>query len=154
MKKRILVFLSSLGIAALLTSCNAGSSPQAFAEKFMTAEHNAWETGNLDVLETLESPDVIYHLPGIDLTGWDAHRDYILQARPNVQDLKQEWKYLSGGGDTFALSYDATATEIATETTPARKASSSYVFAFRMKDGRIAEVWANGTTTYSPAFPK
>jgi hypothetical protein len=36
-------------------------------------------------------------------------------------------------------------------TTPATSIAANYLCAFRTKDGKIAEVWMNGTSTTTPA---
>jgi ketosteroid isomerase-like protein len=135
-------------ITTLLTSCGGGS-PQGFADKFIAAENKAWSTGEIEDLKALESVDVAYHLPGAELVGWKAHEGYILQSRPTVSNLKQNWKYLSGEGNHFVLSYDSTAT-VAGKEGKSAAAVSNFLCAFRMKDGKIAEVWMNGTTTATP----
>jgi ketosteroid isomerase-like protein len=129
----------------LLGSCGGGS-PQSFADKFIAAETKAWNTGDLEDLKAIESVDVIYHLPGLDLKGWKAHEDYILQSRPTISNLKQSWKYLSGEGSHFVLSYDSTATVAGKDGQPPTSVSNNYLFVFRLNDGKVAEVWTNGST--------
>jgi ketosteroid isomerase-like protein len=146
MKKRTLFGLVFL----VVTSCgsnNAGDSAHAFADKFIAAENKAWSTGVVDDLKALEDSNVIYHLPGLEVTGWKVHEDYIVQGRTKVANLKQNWKYLSGEGSHFALAYDSTATLLGEGKTPPSDVANHYLFFFRLKDGRIAEVWANGSTT-------
>jgi ketosteroid isomerase-like protein len=148
MKK--LVFLAL--VASLLTSCSSqdSSSPRAFADKFIEAEHKAWATGNLEDLKALESTSVVYHLPEENIAGWKSHEEYILQARQRISDLKQNWKYLSGEGNHFAMSYQASAVAKSDGTNPAATISTNNLFVFRLENGRIAEVWTNGTTTNAP----
>ena len=132
--------------ASLLTSCTT-TSPRDFADRFIAAENKAWNTGDLTDLEALESAEVIYHLPGIELSGWKAHADYILNGRPTITGLKQNWKYLSGEGNHLVLSYESSAVLKATETS----ISNSYLCVFRLENGKIAEAWMNGSTTNTPA---
>ena len=79
-------------------------------------------------LKNLERDDVVYQLPGADLKGWKAHEDFILNGRGTVSDLKQNWKYLFGEGNHVVLAYGS-------------------------KDERVAEVWANGSTTNKAIEP-
>jgi len=146
MKKRtflVLVFL----VATSCRSNNAGDSAHAFADSFMTAENKAWSTGEVDNLKALEDNNVIYHLPGLDLKGWKAHEDYIVQGRPKIASLKQNWTYLSGEGSHFALAYDSKATLLADGKTSPSDVANNYLFFFRLKDNKIAEVWVNGSAT-------
>jgi len=146
MNKRTLLTLAFL----VVTSCRSNpteDSAQVFADKFIAAEDKAWSTGEVADLKALEDTNVIYHLPGLDVKGWKAHEDYIVQGRPKVANLKQNWKYLSGEGNHFAMAYDSTATMLADGKTPASNVANNYLFFFRLKDARLAEVWVNGTAT-------
>jgi ketosteroid isomerase-like protein len=147
--RRQFLALAFLAIAlSTLASCTQ-TSPADFANRFIEAENKAWKTGDVNDLKALESDDVIYHLPGMDLKGWKAHEDYIQQGRAMVSDLKQNWKYLSGEGNLFVLSYEASGVTRANATTPASAISANYLCAFRTSDGKIAEVWMNGGTATS-----
>jgi ketosteroid isomerase-like protein len=136
--------------ALMLSSCRKESSPREFAEKYIAAEHAAWSTGNLADLEALEDPAVVYHMPGVEMKGWKAHADYITQGRPAVSNLKQNWNYLSGEGNHFALAYDSSAILKANETNPAMSVSNNYLFVVRLSNGKVAEVWMNGSMTSKP----
>jgi ketosteroid isomerase-like protein len=145
--------LTILTIAiCLLTSCTAASteSPAAFANRFIEAENKAWRDGDLADLKAIEADDVIYHLPEMDLKGWSAHESYIQQGRAAVSNMKQSWKYLTGEGNHFVLSYESSADLRPDPTKPATPVTLNYLCAFRVKDGKIAEVWMNGTTATAP----
>jgi ketosteroid isomerase-like protein len=92
----------------------------------------------------------VYHMPGLELKGRKAHTDYIVNGRPTVMNLKQNWKYLSGEGNDFALAYDSSAIVEATDKTPSMSVSNDFLFVLRASNGKIAEVWMNGTTTSKP----
>ena len=134
----------------LFTACSRGNSPQEFADRFIAAENQAWKTGDIGDLKAIEDTDVIYHLPGVDLTGWKAHEDFILNGRNTVLDLKQTWKYLSGENDHIVLGYTSSAVLKADGKNPAQSTSNDYLFVLRLKNQKIAEVWANGSTTNKP----
>jgi len=136
----------------VVTSCssdNSGGSAHAFADKFMAAENKAWSTGDVADLKALEDNNVVYHLPGLDVKGWKAHEEYIVQGRPKISNLKQNWSYLSGEGSHFGLAYDSTATLLGDDKTPPSDVANNYLFFFRLKDNKIAEVWVNGSATNS-----
>src|SRR5262249_37147135 len=101
MKTATLLVLVVL-VAASCRSTPANSepiSPQPFAEKYITAEGKAWSTGDVSDLKALEADDIVFHMPGLELKGWQAHEDYIVHGRPTVENLKQNWKYLTGEGN-------------------------------------------------------
>jgi hypothetical protein len=142
----------AVSVAAMLFlgSCRTENSTQELASKYIAAENDAWNTGNLADLEAVEDPDVVYHMPGLELKGRTAHTDYIIKGRPTVLNLKQNWKYLSGEGNHFALAYASSAIVKANDTTPSMSASNDFLFVVRASNGKVAEVWMNGTTTTKP----
>jgi len=149
MRRRFLTLAFLVTVLPLLSSC-AKTSPEAFANRFIEAENKAWGAGDVNDLKALEADDVIYHLPGMDLKGWKAHEDYIKQGRELVSDLKQNWKYLSGEGNHFIMAYESSGVMGANGATPAASFAVNYLCAFRISDGKIAEVWMNGSSTTTP----
>ena len=129
-------------------------SIKELAEKFIKAEDEAWQNGNFDSLEALEDPDVVYHIPPVqESKGWEAHKQYIQTNRQVLPGIQQDWKYLTGEGNLFALSYKSsgtTAIEIPTMNIPkGKKIATDYLFVLQVKNGRVTEVWSNGTLTLS-----
>jgi len=125
-----------------------------FAEKFIKAEYEAFHKGNFNALEKLEDPNVVYHVsPLPDMVGHEAHKQDILGSKQAVSNLKQEWKYLTGEGNLFALSYKSGGRFIKEKpgfpTPIGKNLATDYLFVLRVKNGRIIEVWANGSTTIS-----
>ncbi len=141
--------------AVVLSALSCGSratanSNREFAQKYIAAENEAWSTGNLAALEALEDPAVVYHMPGLEMQGWKAHSDYIVHGRPTVFNLHQNWKYLSGEGNHFALAYDSSAIMKGDDKNPSSSVSNNFLFVVRLNEGKIAEVWMNGSTTSKP----
>ena len=151
MRLRPALAICALVPALFQNSCTRESSPREIAEKYIAAENKAWSSGSLADLEALEDPDVVYHMPGVELKGWKAHADYIRQGRPKVSDLKKNWKYLSGEGNEFALAYESSAILKGDEKTPATSSANSFLFFVRLANGKLVEVWMNGSTTTGPA---
>ena len=125
-----------------------------FAEKLIKATEDAVIDGNVDALEKLEDPNVIYHMPGgQDRLGHEAHKQDILNLRPAITDVKMEMKYLVGDGNVFALSLKSSGryiSEIPMRPVPVGKNfSDDALFVYRLKDNKIAEVWIHGSSTYS-----
>ena len=125
-----------------------------FGEKFIKAQKEAWKEGKFDALEALESPDVIYHLhPFGDMTGWEGHKQYIQSNSQAATDIQQDWKYLVGEGNLFAISYKSKATAAVDMPTmnvaKGKKVASDYLFVLQVKKNRITEAWLNGTLTVS-----
>jgi len=125
-------------------------SIKEFADKFIKAENEAWLKGNFDALEALEDPNVVYHMPSSqDVVGWEAHKQYILTGRQTISDLRQEWKYLTGEGNLFALSYKSRG--ILTGERPGfppptgKEITSDALFVLRLEEDRIVEAWVNGS---------
>jgi predicted ester cyclase len=127
-------------------------STKDFAEKFIKAENEAWQKGNFKPLEALEDPSVVYHVaPLPDMVGWEAHKQYIMGARQGFPGIKQDWKYLIGEGNLFALSYKSrgmfTGQVPGLPPPTGKEVTSDYLCLFHLKNGRIIESWMYGTTT-------
>ncbi len=125
---------------------------EAFAQKFIKAEEEAWRKGNFDPLEALEEPNVVYHIsPFSDVVGWEAHKQFIQGTVQMVSGLWQEFKYLAGDGNLFALTYKSggrLTSEMPGMPVPKGKEySTDYLCLFRLKGGKVAEAWMNGSIT-------
>ena len=124
-----------------------------FAEKFIKAEDEAWLKGNVDALNAVDDPNVIYHLmPAMpDIVGLEAHKQYIVAARKAFTDMKFEWKYLTGEGNLFAVFY--TSHMMFTGEFPGlppptgKEVTMSEICLCRTKKGKIVEVWMAGAAT-------
>jgi predicted ester cyclase len=121
---------------------------KAFAEKFIKAEDEAFQKGGT-ALAKLEDPNVVYHMSSFgDLVGHEAHKQNIINSHQLASDIKQEWKYLTGECNLFALSYQARYTSkgnIPGWPPAGKEASRDALFLFRLLHGRIVEVWNNGS---------
>jgi predicted ester cyclase len=123
-----------------------------FAEKFIKAEDEAWQNGNFGPLEALEDPNVVYRTPPIpDVVGFEAHKQYIMGVSKAMSNLHQEWEYIVGDGNVFALFYKSSG--LFTGEMPGlppptgKKVTNDGIFVFRLKNGRIVEAWYKGITT-------
>lgn len=127
---------------------------KAFAEKLIKATEEAMINGNVDILEELEDPQVIYHMPGDqDRLGFEAHKHDVLRLRSAIDNLEMEMKYLAGDGNVFALSLKSSGkyvSETTMRSVPVGKNFlDDYLFVERLKNNKIAEVWINGNSTLS-----
>jgi hypothetical protein len=119
-----------------------------FAEKFIKAEDEAFQKGNFEPLKALEDPNVVYHIyPLPDFVGYETHKQSIMSWPQACSDLKQEWKYLTGERNLFALAYKAR--YISTGNLPnwppaGKEATNDSIFLYRLKHGKVVEVWSNG----------
>jgi len=122
-----------------------------FAQKFIKAEDEAWKNGNLDELEKLEDPNLVYHLPPPnDFVGFEAHKQQILGYREGFSDINQEWKYLAGDGNVFALSYKSryiSSGKIPNLPPAGTEITGDSIFVVRLENGKIVEAWSRGSTT-------
>jgi predicted ester cyclase len=123
-----------------------------FADKFIKAEDEVWKNGNIKSLEVIEDPDVVYHFfaLGQELVGFEAHKQQILDSKASYSDIQQEWKYLTGEGNLFALLYKGR--YVSNGKMPGMppaggKVTSDLLFLFMVNKGRITEAWVNGSMT-------
>ena len=111
---------------------------QKFAARFIKAEDMAWQQGDFNALQAIEDPNITFH--SLDIKGWEAHKQYIMNARQNFSGIQQEWHYLTGDGNLFALSYTAYAM------VNNEKMQTDALMLFRIGNGRITDVWLNMNT--------
>jgi predicted ester cyclase len=123
-----------------------------FAEKFIKAEDDAFQKGDFNALAKLEDPKVVYHMGLLgDIVGHEGHKADIMGTRQAVSDLKQEFKYLTGECNIFAISYKAsgrfTSEKLGFPTPIGKTFITDYIFVLRVNKGKLVEAWANGSFT-------
>jgi predicted ester cyclase len=82
--------------------------------------------------------------------GFAAHKKQILDSKASYSDIQQEWKYLTGEGNLFALLYKGR--YVSNGKMPGMppaggKVTSDLLFLFRVNKGRITEAWVHGAMT-------
>ena len=133
-----LIILSILVFNSTLVSAEDAIDLESFAKKFIEAEDQAWQQGDFTALEAVEDPNIVFHGLGVD--NFAAHKQYIINARNSNSGIHQEWEYLTGDGNLFALSYRAEVTAADQTTTV------NALMLFRIGNGRITDVWLNMST--------
>jgi predicted ester cyclase len=124
-----------------------------FAEKYIKAQTEAWLQGKVDGFDELEDPDVVYHFqpPNPDRVGLEGHKKSFETLRKALTDIQLEWKYLTGEGNLFAVSYHARAMftgELPGLPPPTGKeVTFDEVVLCRLEKGKIVEVWMAGSST-------
>jgi hypothetical protein len=123
-----------------------------FAEKGFRAEDEAFQSGNFEPLKALEDPNVVYHyISSGDMVGHEGHKQQIIRSRQLHSDYKQEWQYLTGEGNLYAVSYKGSFRVTGQQpgsTIPAgKKALTNALVVLRVKKGRIVEGWINRSST-------
>lgn len=124
-----------------------------YADKFIAAENAAWLEGNIDALDDVDAPNVVYHLmpPASDVVGRDTHKKLIAAERKAFTNIHLEWKYLTGEGNLFAVFYFQrmmfTGKSAHRPPPTGKRATINEMCLCRVNDGKIAEVWFAGTTS-------
>jgi hypothetical protein len=124
-----------------------------FAEKVIKAEEEAFQKGNFEPLKALEDPNVVYHmLMGLpDMVGHEAHKQQITDSRQIHSFDKQEFKYITGEGNLFVLSYKAsfrvTGEKPGYKIPVGKKVLDHALMVCRVKKGKLIEGWANNNLT-------
>ena len=122
-----------------------------FAAEFVKAEDAAFQQGDFAALSKIEDANVVYHMgmPLGDFVGQEAHKNDIIGSRQACSDLKQEWRYLAGDGNLFAMGYKAsgrfTGEKPGFPTPIGKSFATDYLFLLRVENQKIVEVWAHGT---------
>ena len=124
-----------------------------FAGKFIEAEHQAFQEGNFDALEQIESPNILIHYPAVaDFNGFVEHKQYIMAAREGTKDLQQEWQYVVGEGNIAVLSLkqkmtitvDSPQFQISAGTT----VNADGLFVLKRENDKIAEIWIHSNFAF------
>jgi ketosteroid isomerase-like protein len=118
------------------------SSKQKMAQK----SYEAWNTGNVDLLDEVCAPNLVYHLPpfpDMDLAGL---KEYVTGLRLGFPDFKVWEDEFIDGGETTVTRYTNTATftgETPAMPFPPTGASSTTTGAVvaAWRGGKMVEVW-------------
>ncbi len=130
-------------------------SIEDFAAKFVEAEDAAFQKGDFSPLSKIEDPNVVMHMgpPFGDMLGHEAHKQYVISARKSSTDVKQDWGFLAGDGNLFAMSYKATGRLVADmpglPPMAGKSFANDYLWVLRVENQKIVEVWAHGTMAIS-----
>jgi predicted ester cyclase len=124
------------------------------AEKYIQADKQAFQEGNFDALEEIYAPNIVIHSAPIpDSIGFEANKEHIIRARETVSDLHQEFEYITGDGNVFAISFQETFTpkvEIPNFKAPAGSTVNiDALFVLRCENDKIAEIWMKSNITTS-----
>jgi hypothetical protein len=122
-----------------------------FAEKYFKAEDEAWYKGNFTLLDELEDPNIVIHMPPPlpDLIGHEAHKQDIIRSRQHIIDNKLEWKFLDGEKNVYAVSLKQSfqvKNEPGTNLPAGKKVSSTRICFGRLKKGKLLEGWVDGSS--------
>ena len=151
-KKVVLFLLACLMATALILSSCGSTDLREFANKYIAAEDKAWGQGDTSGLAELEDADIVIHMHnlGFDLEGWEAHKQIILDTRGMVSNMQQEWQYLTGEGNHFAMAYNSSSTMPGEEPGTVLDVTNNSLFVFRIDNGKVVEMWVNGSTAMTP----
>ena len=122
-----------------------------FALKYIAAQKKAWQQGEFDDLHVLENPDVVFHMAPLlpDEHGWEGHKQYITNARNSAAELQQDFDYITGDGNVFALSYkvrEKLAVANPVMNLPAGATiNGDMIFVGRLENSKLAKMWMKGS---------
>jgi len=139
MRSLIYLAVSAMIVVPQFAPAQNKSDLEIFADRFIAAEDIAWQQGDFTALQAIEDPDIFFH--ELDLRGWEAHKKYIMDARKNVSGLHQDWHFLTGDGNLFAMSYKSTGVF------NGQNVKTEALMLFRRNNGKISDVWLNLNST-------
>lgn len=126
---------------------NATSTTEANKQLVRREVTEAWNGGNLDIVDELFAEDCVDHVPLLpeEMRGREGHKEMIQAFRSTFPDLEMSIDELVAEGDTVAFRFTLRGTHdgdfIGIEATGNPVELTGSVFA-RVEDGRIAEAWA------------
>lgn len=126
---------------------DAAGSTEANKQLVRREVTEAWNEGNLDVVDELFAADCVDHVPLLpeEIRGREGHKQMIQAFRATFPDLEMSIDELVAEGDTVAFRFSLRGTHdgdfMGIEATGNAVELTGSVFA-RVDDGRIAEAWA------------
>lgn len=132
-------------IALVMTSCG-GNPALEVAEKWSAAMEDATVNGNVDALDEVEDPDVVFHVLGMpDIVGREAHKGMMAFVWEMFPNFHVENMDITGSGDIAAFRQTARWTfskEIPGYPPPTGKEVSYQMATFiHIKDGKVVEIF-------------
>jgi len=156
MKKSLIrssLVLSLVFLLCLAFSCKKqaeDTDPGAELKARVRLEINeAYNKGNLDVLDDMYSPDVLYHLtPYPDVVGLEAYKQYITAQRTSYPDIKLTIQEIIVDGDNGAMRWTFEGTHEGDSPTLGISATGNHVkftgtVVFHTVEGKGVEIWNN-----------
>jgi hypothetical protein len=127
-------------------------SIRKFADKYIDAETQAFNTGDFTALEKIESQDVVFHR-GFedDLVGFFSHKTDVINSRESTTDVVRDWRYIVGDGKICAMNFKCSFKSLNEKSgVPAGKTMTiESIFVLRVQGGKLVECWANGSSKIS-----
>ena len=121
-----------------------------FANKYIKAQTEAWLQGKVDGFDELEVREVVYHLPPPmpDIIGIEGHKKVFEGIQKAFTNIQIEWKYLTGEGSLFVVSYIARVMFIGEvpelpglPPPTGKKETINEMFVCRIEEDKIVEAW-------------
>ena len=154
MKKSLLQIIMILSFAFLLCfaiSCQQQGEETAAGEELKAKVRQeideAWNMGNVDVLDELYSADMVYHIPPYpDIVGLEAYKQFIEENHTAYPDLKLTIIEIITEGDTVATRWTYDGTQEGPSPTLGIPATGKHVIfsgcvVAHQVDGKTVEAW-------------
>ena len=104
-----------------------------------------WNTGNLELVDKVFSPDFVFHRVDMyeDIVGTDAFKEYMISLRTTYPDFNVTFDEQIKSGDTFADRWTVTATNTGPGDFPptGKKVKVSGASIVKVAEGKIVEEW-------------
>lgn len=156
MKKSLLKLTAIIPLVLLLCfafSCQKQQIPKTTsAEEIKANVHQvideAWNKGNLDILDNLYDANMVYHAPPFpDIVGLEAYKQFIKDNRTSYPDLVFTIQELIVEGNTGAMLWTYTGTQEGGSPVLGIPPTGKHVIFkgctfFHNVDGKTVEVWS------------
>jgi predicted ester cyclase len=143
-KKPLLQMIGLTLVVVLLAACGTAQSaptPDPVLEENKTITHRfneeIWSKGNLDVVDEIVAPDLVWHDAGIN--GVAAFKQYLTTFRTEFPDLQIITEDLVAEGDKVVVRMTIQGTHAPT----GKQATWTAIGIVRITDGKIVEIWTN-----------
>jgi steroid delta-isomerase-like uncharacterized protein len=107
----------------------------------------AFNSGNLDVIDELIDPDLVYHTPDGDIRGLEGARQLVIAMRSDFPDFHVAVNDVIAEGDKVVVRFTDTGSYQGDDfgvTATGKHVTWTGVDIFRIADGKIIEGWGVG----------
>ena len=109
--------------------------------------YEAFNGGNLDVIDELIDPDLVYHAPDGDIRGLEGARQLVIAMHSDFPDFHVAVDDVIAEGDKVVVRFTDTGTYQGDDfgvTATGKQVTWTGVDIFRIADGKIIEGWGVG----------
>jgi predicted ester cyclase/heme-degrading monooxygenase HmoA len=143
---RNIAFITIVVLAFFLNDCGHHNTEKLKNEICTVWLDEAYHKGNIEILNEIFTPDIIYHRPlSPDIMGLEAYKQHVKNVRAAFPDIRITMGNFVAEEDTIVcigiIQYTKKQISPASGISTSRTINYSYCTVLHMNNGKIAEAW-------------